>query len=436
MQSIIFYGPMLFVLVIVLSFFLIWFVRKRLSPLSPGSVFTLFWTTQILFMVIGWSGFLYFKYVGILYILLCLYCFDLGYCVKLSKGSNEVRNVTVNYNDDTAKNIYFFVLTLSFFSFFYDIYNHGYGLQNLFDLSSFLEMSNEQSVERYSGDDEGGILAKVFGINTFACAFLGGMTYYMFSGRRRLLSYLSLFPLFFGGLAAGAKMGIITGTFLWLIGLIIISQLRGEYLRFNLKKVVFILLGAVLLISLLIIVMMFRIGTFDVDTMYVVFGKAVSYTLGHLPAFDLWFSSHEDVLSELTGGGKTFFGISNSLGLLKREGGIFTNLIEVSSDGDETNVYTLFRFLVEDFGTIGSLIYLFIMGMVCRIIYDHFTSKRFIYLSTTLLCGIYFFISWSFVSSVFAYATYIALLFYLYFLLKRFFRIDWEDNSSSSMISV
>ena len=427
---------MLYALVIIISILLIWFVRKRLSPFSPASLFTLFWTGQILFMVVCWSGLLYFKFIGLLYILLCLYCFDLGYCVKLSKGSNEVRNVAVNYNDDTAKKIYFFILSLSFVSLFYNIFNHGFGLQNLFDLNSFMEMSNEQSVERYSGDDEGGVLAKVSGINTYACAILGGMTYYMFSGRKRILSYLSLFPLVFGGLAAGAKMGIITGTFLWLIGLLLISQLRGEHFQFDLKKVTFILLGVFAFIALLIVVMMFRIGTFDIDTMFIVFGKTVSYTLGHLPAFDLWFCSHEDILSELTGGGKTFYGITNSLGFLKREGGIFTDAIEVSSDGDQTNVFTIFRFFIEDFGTIGSLIYLFIMGMVCRIIYDHFTSKRFIYLSTTLLCGIYFFISWSFVSSVFAYATYIALLFYLYFLLKRFFRIDREDYSSSSMISV
>ena len=422
---------MLYALVILLSILLICFVRKRLRPLSPASVFTLFWTGQILFMVIFFSGFLYFKYIGILYMLLCLYCFDLGFCAKLPNGLNEEREVTVNYNDDKAKHIYFFVLCLSFISFFYDIYNHGFGLQNLFDLNSFMEMSNEQSVERYSGDDEGGILAKVFGINTYACAILGGMSYYMFSGRKRLLSYLSLFPLVFGGLAAGAKMGIITGTFLWLIGLLIISQLNGERLQLNYKKVLFIILGVVIFIALLIIVMMFRIGAFDLDTMYVVFGKTTSYALGHLPAFDLWFSSHEDILSELTGGGKTFFGVTNTLGLLKRESGIFGDLVEVSVDGDHTNVFTIFRFLVEDFGKIGTLIYLFIMGIVCRIIYNHFTNKRFVYLSTTLMCGIYFFISWSFVSSIFAYATYIGLMFYLYFLLKFFFRIEWNSCPQS-----
>lgn len=295
---------MLYALTIILSLCLIWFVRKKVRPFSPASVFTLFWTVQILFMVIGWSGFLYFKYVGILYILLCLYCFDLGYCLKIQNRSNKVREVAVNYNGDKAKILYFFVVSLAFFALFYDIFNHGFGLQNLFDLNSFMEMSNEQSVERYSGEEEGGIVSRVLGINTYACAIIGGMSYYMFNGRKRILSFVALLPLFLGGLAAGAKMGIITGTFLWLIGLLIISQLRGVQVHISFKKIIIFLIGVMAFFAILIVAMMFRIGSFDIDTMYVVFGKTISYTLGHLPAFDLWFTSHEDVLSELTGGVK------------------------------------------------------------------------------------------------------------------------------------
>ncbi len=105
-------------------------------------------------------------------------------------------------------------------------------------------------------------------------------------------------------------------------------------------------------------------------------------------------------------------------------------MMEVSPYGDETNVYTIFRFFIEDFGKIGALVYLFFMGWFCRKIYDGFVHKRNLYLSTTLMCGIYFFISWSFVASIFAYATYIALMFYLYFLIKLFYRKEWTFCSS------
>lgn len=415
---------MLYALTIILSLCLIWFARKRLRPFSPASVFTLFWVFQILFIAIGGANYLLFKYTGILYILLCLYIFDLGYSTRLAFIDSIInKNKRVFYNQN-AKRVYFFVLLMSFIAFFYNIYSHGFGRQNLVDLNSFMEFSNQSSVERYSGDDESGFVLRVLGVNNYACAILGGMSYYLFEGRKRVISYLALIPLVFGGLTAGAKMGIITGTFLWLIGLVVASQLMDKQTKFNLKKVLFIVVAFFAFISLLIIVMMFRIGTFDVDTMYVVFGKAVSYILGHLPAFDLWFSSYEESLSELTGGGKTFFGITNTLGLLKRENGIFTNSVEVSIDGDETNVYTIFRFFIEDFGIFGTIIFVFCMGIVCRLIYSFFINKKNVIMSSTLLCGIYFFISWSFVSSIFAYATFILLFVYLYILLKFFFRIE------------
>lgn len=430
---------MLFTLVIILSVCLILFVRKRLRPLSPASVFTLFWAVQILFIVIGWSNYLYFNFIGVLYILVALIFFDLGYLsVKPAViGEDNIalcrtRRI-VSFNGKTAKIIYFFVLLLSFIGTVYSIYSHGFGLSNMLDLSSFMEMSNTNSVERYSGANQEGIIDKIFGINACACPILGGMSFYMFEKEKRIWSFLALLPQVVGGLSQGAKMGIITGTFLWLIGLIIAAQLFDIKVKVKLRIIIVLLASFIGFIALLTVVMMFRIGQFDTDTMYVVFGKAISYGLGHLPAFDLWFPASEDVFSELTWGGKTFYGITNTLGILKREAGIFENMMEISPYGDGTNVYTIFRFFIEDFGKIGALVYLFFMGWLCRKIYDGFVHKRNLYLNTTLMCCIYFFISWSFVASIFAYATYIVLMFYLFFLIKFVYRIEYVIMQNKSI---
>ncbi len=425
---------MLYTLTIILSLSLIWFVRKRLRPFSPASVFTLFWAVQILFIVIGWSNYLFFNYTGILYILIGLLCFDVGYLsvkpIALTSVGASAAIPAISFKTKRAKHVYFFVLILAFIGVLYRVHSHGFNLSSMFDLSSMMEMSNDNSVERYSDANQGGGIDKLFGINSCACPILGGMTFYLYDGKRKILSYLAFLPLVLDGLSQGAKMGIITGTFLWLIGLIVAAQILNVKIKVKFRTVIMLVGSFIGLLALLTVVMMFRIGQFDVDTMYIVFGKAISYGLGHLPAFDMWFSTHEDVLSELTGGGKTFFGITNTLGILKREGGIFTKMVEVSPYGDETNVYTIFRFFIEDFGTIGALVWLFFMGWLCRKIYDSFMRKQHIYLTITLMCGIYFFISWSFVASIFAYATYIALMFYLYFLVRLIFRKEWTSCSS------
>lgn len=425
---------MLYALTILLSLCLIWFARKRLRPFSPASLFTIFWAAQILIIVAGWSNYLYFNYTGILYILLGLLCFDVGYLsikpIKVTPTETPIILPRVVFNKKRSKHVYLFVLILAFIGIFYGIYSHGFSISSMFDLSSFMEMSNLNSVERYSDVDQDGIIDKIFGINACACPILGGISFYLLEKRKRFLSFLALLPQAIGGLSQGAKMGIITGTFLWLIGLIVTAQLLNIQIKVKFRTVIMLVGSFIGLLALLTVVMMFRIGQFDIDTMYVVFGKAISYGLGHLPAFDMWFSTHEDVLSELTGGGKIFYGITNTLGILKREGGIFTKMVEVSPNGDETNVYTIFRFFIEDFGTIGALVWLFFMGWLCRKIYDSFMRKQHIYLTITLMCGIYFFISWSFVASIFAYATYIALMFYLYFLIRLIFRKEWTSCSS------
>lgn len=79
---------------------------------------------------------------------------------------------------------------------------------------------------------------------------------------------------------------------------------------------------------LLVLTMMFRYGSFDIDTFYTASGTLISYGLGHLPAFDMWYVGHVEDLSEFTFGGKTLYGLTNTLGILSREQGVFTKCIK------------------------------------------------------------------------------------------------------------
>lgn len=221
-------------------------------------------------------------------------------------------------------------------------------------------------------------------------------------------------------------MGIISSIFLWAIGYVVASHLQSKQLKLKLRQVLLISIGAIAFMLLMIVTMMFRYGTLDLDTFYVASGKMISYGLGHLPAFDLWYVGHQENITELTLGGKTIYGITNTLGILTREQGVFTTMYQISPYGDETNVFTTFRFYIEDFGTLGSFIYLFIMGSVCRYFYDSFRALRHVYLNATIMCAIYFYISWSFATSVFAYATYIAMFLYLFVLLKLMFSVKYN----------
>lgn len=417
---------MLYTIVIVFSIFLIIFVRKYTEPYSPANIFTLFWTVQILIMVIGLSHYLYFSYTGIIYILCCILCFDLGYLIiprKIIRSTHISSYENIYFNKQTALKIYYVVLGIAIFRSLYGVISKGYSLSNLVDITSFMEMSHQNSVDRYSGEDEGGgVFGKLLGVVFMACPYIGGFLYLNLKSKK-YLSYLAIFPSVLAALSQGAKMGLITSIILWLIGLIISSQLFNIKIRISIKNFIFLIVGFVGFIILMGIVMLFRIGEFNEGAINDVMGKGVSYLLAHLPAFDLWYENHHENLGDLTIGAKLVYGISNLLGVLKRDDGVYTEMITISADGDITNVYTVFRFFVEDFGTFGSLIFLIVIGYISRIIYIGFEKKINIFISASLMSFIYFFIAWSFCTSIFAYTSYILLLFFLYFVMHYLIKV-------------
>lgn len=407
-------------IIIIFALILTIFAFQRYRKSTPAFLFTIVWTVQIFFVILGWSNYFYFRYYGLIFILFCVFCYDLGYQVVVKKSffQSEAKKYQVIYNSRHCVLAYFFVLIIAIATVAYSIYSRG----SILDLNSFIEMSNQSSIERYSGEESGGILNKLLGVNSYTCPLVGGLMFYFFKQKKkRYLSYLAIFPSVLEGLSQGAKMGIISGFFLWVIGYIVSSKILSVKINIKLKNIVLLGIGFVAFMLLLVLTMMFRYGSFDIETFYSASGTMISYGLGHLPAFDMWYVDHVEDLSEFTFGGKTLYGLTNSLGILSREQGVFTKMYQVSPYGDETNVFTAFRFFVEDFGTIGSFIYMFLIGSLCRYIYDNFCRLNHLYLNVTLMCAIYFYISWSFATSAFAYASYILMFFYLYFLLKFMF---------------
>lgn len=413
---------------------MICFVRKYTNSYSPASIFTLFWTIQILVILIGWSQYLCFNYIGIIFILFCILSFDLGYLLTprfLNSKTNTNRETTISFDDNIGLKTYYIVIAISIFSCLYDIISKGFSLINILDITSFMEMSHQNSIDRYTGESTGGLLSKLLGINSLACPFVGGLLYLGYP-KKHFLSYIALLPAILSGLSQGAKMGIISSLFMWIIGYLISAQLFNIKIKFNLKKFLIISIVFIAFIMLMGVVMVFRIGEFNETAINDVIGKSVSYILAHLPAFDIWYSNQHESVGSYTMGAKLLYGISNILGILKREDGVYSEMTVVSIDGDVTNVYTVFRFFVEDFGTIGSIFFLFILGMIIRTIFECFKKRLYIYWSTTLMTFIYFFISWSFATSVLAYTTYIITIGYIYILLRSLLNVHYSCNYSNT----
>lgn len=398
----------------------------------PVKVFTYYWAFQIILLTVGGYGYLIFSYWGIFFI--CLSILSMNFGAMLSSPIkyckfNVVRKYRIVVDERKMLLVLVCCIVLGFLQPMRIIISNGFSLSSILNFQMLLEMNNSLSISRYSDDAavSGGMFTQILGVITYLCPLIGGFMSPIC--RKKFICYFSIVPLLFGGLTQGVKMGIITAVLLFLSGYIVCCFMLGKKVTLKFNTILYAIGCFILLICVLLVSMMFRIGTFDMDTLSVVLKKFVSYAFGHLPAFDNWASNQDIISDNLTFGGKLFFGITNLLGIMHREQGLYQERSIVSIGGDETNVYTLFRVLIDDFGFIGCLLFFVFLGIISQIIYKKLLSLSDYRLSATFLVALYFMIFWSFVTSVFVYTSYIAMFVLFYFFIskttRRVYNASW-----------
>jgi oligosaccharide repeat unit polymerase len=121
---------------------------------------------------------------------------------------------------------------------------------------------------------------------------------------------------------------------------------------------------------------------------------------GNISGFCIWFD-FADIGSGIKNSFHTFGGLAEWLGAPQRVVGVYEKAVDVNHQMEFSNVYTLFRFLIDDFGFIGSGFFIFILGFISRKLFLGIqNAKRS---NAAALAGILCLLLFSFVSSIFAY---------------------------------
>jgi oligosaccharide repeat unit polymerase len=131
-----------------------------------------------------------------------------------------------------------------------------------------------------------------------------------------------------------------------------------------------IVLYPVLVLMIFIMGLMYReqsIGTMEDYSRYLhVFNV---YTFGGISALSAFLDSYKNSM-EMTLGLYSFSSFFELLGIKKLSFGFYDEYLVISRlYGDTTNVYTMFRPLIEDFGLAGSHIYMLLLGAISSKIY-------------------------------------------------------------------
>ena len=127
--------------------------------------------------------------------------------------------------------------------------------------------------------------------------------------------------------------------------------------------------------------------------------------VGHLVAFGEWLRLGKYADVDPTFGAITFGGIFEAMGIRRRVLGIYEDVIDIGLEefATDTNIYTVFRGLIEDFTLPGTLAMLFLIGLVAGCGYRMAVKRAVV--GIPLLVSFYWFALWSPIAAVTTYNT-------------------------------
>lgn len=393
--------------------------KKDNNVVAPNQMFIWYWFVQCL-IIVPLCGFSTWGYSGLWYIVACLVTFSLPFWIFASDKIATAVQYPRICSSALLRGIVLFTGL--------GIIAHMVSIFLMYDISikdALLHLStvSEKLYDiRAHGGEKSSILSKISLILLYAYPILTG--YYYKTLKNKLYTIIGLLLILYVSLILGTKAVFMTSCILWAAGWMVAFDEQNHI--FGTRHLLKSLFCGIILILLLVVGMFVKIyGGHDItvelafSAIYKIFAN---YAFAHLLAFDHWFAGF--TWEVFTGGQYTFFGIFNTLGLANREIGIFRDVLYIGSL--HTNVYTVFRSIVTDFSPIGGLLFMALLGFIASYAYKKVRlSKESQPLAVTILVMIYAFILWSFVTSIFAYASYICAFVYFYLCQKL---IIWRSG--------
>jgi oligosaccharide repeat unit polymerase len=203
-------------------------------------------------------------------------------------------------------------------------------------------------------------------------ALLGGILYACSSKRwDRLIGAATLLPAFVYGVLTAARAAILLGLTCWIGGYVATLCVRneGRLKLFSARRFASVLLAGACMLG-----MFAAIGGVRDSRWYHSFvldfqeSKIFAYMFGSPAAFADWWSRNAEI-SDAQWGVRTFAGEFDLLGIRTKTIGAYTDMANVVMGAEESNVYTIFRGLIEDFTPFGALLISACLGGLASWVY-------------------------------------------------------------------
>ena len=288
--------------------------------------------------------------------------------------SIRVKAAYIDYYRSTFLLVVFFVaFALSVVCLLINSVVQGISLTQL--VTNINDSAAEYAGRRYSYDISSNIYQQLGNILAYFCAGLGGLI--MIPHRNRYMKWLitisALFPSIFVMLSQSAKGMLFLCAAIFFGGIIGARIQYGKTALFSKRAIPAAIVGLIGAIALVTTSFLARgvsaaAGGSLLDALAPYWA---SYTSGHLFAFSDWFGNYIGLASAqpyddpgLTKGFYTFMSVFKIFGDDRPVPiGVYSEYLSIPPY-IETNIYTLFRGMIHDFGLVGSLVCLGIMSFL------------------------------------------------------------------------
>lgn len=394
------------------------FYRYYKTILHPTVFIQSYFTVQIILALIVFREH-DFEFYGILWIMFALFLFSIGGLLASEIIKNKSIQINKNFYTINSKLAKYFLIISIVFGFLYSLefsFQQGFSIKALFNLEALLELNHEMAVERYTGSGiKPSKISRILLVFVYFSPLIAGFNFTFFKDAKlKRLCILSILPALLALMINNTKAVLIGAVFLFLSGYFAsLVKLNKGLPKLSFKKMLVIIILGLIFLGTLYLSMMMRIGRFDLSLVDIVNKKFILYALGHVPAFDIWFTNNATSI-DYHFGTRTFCGIVDFLGISERVQGVYTDRVYWSTFS--TNVYTIFRPFIEDFGPYLGLAIMLFLGFFMNWIFTIARSGKRINGGTVLLSAFYFYVLYGFITSVWAYMSYTLsfLLFAMY----------------------
>jgi oligosaccharide repeat unit polymerase len=356
----------------------------------PGSILSVFWFFMTFFGLI----FLFSAPahpLALAYIFMCIFSFSISSVLfdwkkALIANQQKVGLSSLYFNNSFLKLTFTGLQFLVIVILIQNMLNQGISFNDI--IFDFFKSSGKYSSIRYSGEVESTIYSRLIFTFSYIGVVLGGLIYATQapSKFKAFILFWSFFPSVIIMLTQSAKGAFFLSLAFFFSSILVVRLFNNDLNLMNKDTGKNVIKISLIVLPLVILSFMSR-GLTDADTDYIIWKLSsylASYSFGHIYTFSDWFGWYlgdESILTyahnNISLGFYNFIALFEILGhSIEVPRGIFDEYY-IYNGFLKSNIYSIFRGMVLDFGILGSFIYMLILGFLFHLgFYVLLVSKK------------------------------------------------------------